>query len=69
MREHLDEPQVILMGRVTYQALARSLVNATDEVSVKMSDLPKVVFSSTLEEPLAWKNTRLLKGAVAECWM
>lgn len=31
-----------------------------------MSALPKLVFSSALQEPLAWKNTRLLKGAVAD---
>jgi dihydrofolate reductase len=31
-----------------------------------MSSLPKLVFSSTFKEPLAWKNTRLLKSAVAD---
>ena len=31
-----------------------------------MSSLPKLVFSSTLKEPLPWKNTRLLKSAVAD---
>jgi dihydrofolate reductase len=66
VREHLDEPQVILMGRVTYQALARFSAHASDKVSARMTDLPKVVFSSTLGEPLAWKNTRLLKGAAED---
>jgi dihydrofolate reductase len=66
VRKHLDEPQIIIMGRVTYQALAGFSASATDEVSTKMSDLPKVVFSRTLEEPLAWKHTRLLKGAMAD---
>jgi dihydrofolate reductase len=66
VRAHLDQPQVIIMGRATYVALARFSASATDEVSVKMSSLPKLVFSSTLNEPLAWKNTRLLKGAVAD---
>lgn len=66
VRDHLDEPQVIIMGRVTFEALVRSSASATDEVSVRMSALPKLVFSSALEEPLAWKNTRLLKGAVAD---
>jgi dihydrofolate reductase len=66
VRDHLDQPQVIIMGRATYVALAGFSASATDEVSVRMSALPKFVFSSTLKEPLAWKNTRLLKGAVAE---
>ena len=66
VRDHLDQPQFIIMGRVTYEALARFSASATDELSVRMSALPKLVCSSTLEEPLAWKNTRLLKGAVAD---
>ena len=48
VREHLDERQVILMGRVTYEALARFAVSATDEVSVRMRTLPKLVCSNTL---------------------
>jgi dihydrofolate reductase len=64
--DHLDQPQLIIMGRASYVALARFSASATDEVSVRMSSLPKLVFSSTLREPLAWKNTSLLKGAVAE---
>jgi dihydrofolate reductase len=31
-----------------------------------MTELPKVVFSSTLKEPLVWKNTRLVKDSVAD---
>jgi dihydrofolate reductase len=66
VREHLDERQVILMGRVTYEALARFAVSATDEVSVRMRTLPKLVCSNTLCEPLAWNNTRLIKGDVGD---
>jgi dihydrofolate reductase len=66
VRDHLEQPQVIMMGRATYVALAHFSASATDELSVKMSSLPKLVFSSTLKEPLAWKNTRLLKSAVAD---
>jgi dihydrofolate reductase len=40
--------------------------SATDEVSGRMSGLPKWVFSSTLNEPLAWRNPRGLKGALAD---
>jgi len=66
VRKNLDERQVILMGRVTYEILAQFSASATDEVSARMSALPKVVCSSTLHEPLAWQNTSLIKGAVAD---
>lgn len=65
VRENLEKRQVILMGRVTYEALAQFATSATDDVSARMSALPKVVCSSTLREPLAWKNTRLVKGDMA----
>ena len=64
--DNLDRPQVVIMGRVTYDALAGFSATAADEVSIRMSDLPKLVFSTTLEEPLAWKNTRLLRGDVGD---
>lgn len=66
VREHLEQPQVMVMGRATYVALAGFSASATDPLSVRMTALPKLVFSSTLKEPLAWKNTRLLKGAVED---
>ena len=66
VREHLDERQVILMGRVTYEALAGFAVSATDEVSARMRNLPKLVYSNTLHEPLTWNNTRLIKGEVGD---
>jgi dihydrofolate reductase len=55
-------PHVILMGRVTYEALAQLSSSATDEGSIRMTRQPKVVFSSTLREPLTWANTRLIGG-------
>jgi len=66
VREHLDQGQIILMGRVTYEALARFAASATDEVSLRMSTLPKLVCSNTLHEPLAWKNTNLIRGDVRD---
>src|SRR5260370_42420400 len=66
VREHLAPPQLIVLGRVTYEALAQFAPSATDEISVRMNALPKLVFSSTLAEPLAWKNTRLVKRAASD---
>jgi len=64
--DHLHQPQLLIMGRVTYEALAQFSASGTDEVSVRMTELPKVVFSGTLKEPLGWKNTRLVKDSVEE---
>jgi dihydrofolate reductase len=65
VRTELDRPQVIVMGRVTYQALSPMAATA-DEASARTNDLPKVVYSNTLQEPLTWSNTRLLRGDLAE---
>jgi dihydrofolate reductase len=65
VRAELERPQVILMGRVTYEALS-GFASAADEASARTSDLPKVVYSNTLQEPLAWNNTSLLRGDLAE---
>ncbi|HLV86338.1 MAG TPA: dihydrofolate reductase family protein [Candidatus Sulfotelmatobacter sp.] len=66
VRENLEKPHVILMGRVTYEALAGFAASATDEVSARMRALPKLVFSNTLREPLAWINTQVLTGDLRE---
>jgi dihydrofolate reductase len=66
VRDNLDRPQLVVMGRVTYEALAEISSSASDQASARMNDLPKVVFSNTLTEPLAWNNTRLVSGGLAE---
>jgi dihydrofolate reductase len=65
--EHLAEPQVLVMGRVTYEVLspmARSSSEAGAQPS-RMDELPKIVMSRTLREPLAWPNARVLAGDLA----
>jgi len=62
----LQQPQILIMGRVTYEALAQFAPSSADPVSVRMAEVPKLVFSSTLKEPLAWKNARLAKAPVAD---
>jgi len=64
--EHLAMPQVLLMGRVTYEALSAIAQNHPLEGADRMSELPKVVFSRTLREPLAWDNSRLAKADLVE---
>jgi dihydrofolate reductase len=64
--EHLAMPQVLLMGRVTYVALSAIAQIHPVEGPDRMSELPKVVFSRTLREPLAWDNSRLAKADLVE---
>jgi dihydrofolate reductase len=64
--EHLATPQVLLMGRVTYEALSAIAQNEPVEGADRMNELPKVVFSRTLQEPLAWNNSRLAKADLAD---
>jgi dihydrofolate reductase len=65
VRNALDQPQVILMGRHTYEALMGITASAADDASARMHDLPKLVCSRMLAEPLTWRNTRLIKGDIA----
>jgi dihydrofolate reductase len=62
VRDVLAEPQLIVMGRVTYQALAAISIPAADEGSARMNELPKAVVSNSLAEPLEWPNTRVVRG-------
>ena len=64
--ENLQRPQLLIMGRVTYEALAQFSPAGVDETSRRMNELPKLVFSSKLKEPLTWKNTRLAKGSLGD---
>ncbi len=62
IQTELDKPQVVVMGRVTYEALATFASNGPD----RLTALPKVVVSSTLSQPLEWANTRLVAGDAIE---
>ena len=64
--EHLATPQVLLMGRVTYEAMSAIVRDQPVEGRDRMNELPKVVFSGTLGEPLEWNNSRLAKGDLVE---
>lgn len=66
IRKNLEEPQMLIMGRVTYAALAQFAIASNDELNVRMTALPKVVFSRTLQEPPSWKNTRFVRRSVEE---
>lgn len=64
VQQVLAEPQVMIMGRVTYEIMARAWPSAPDPLAGPMNSLPKLVFSTTLSEPLAWNNAQLAKHAL-----
>ena len=68
-----ERPQAtLLMGANTYRLMSGFAAGGTpvgtdEEVSISgMTGAPKVVFSSTLEEPLSWANTTLVHGDAVE---
>src|SRR5947208_5017842 len=65
VQEQLDQPQLVLMGRVTYEVMAAISAASPDEAG-RMNKVPKAVFSNTLSGPLSWPNTRLLRGDLAD---
>lgn len=65
-REMLGSVDLILFGRLTYEHMAAYWPFAPkDEIADKMNNLPKIVFSRTLQK-VEWNNSRLVKGAMAE---
>lgn len=59
----------MLMGRVNYEEWAAYWPQQDPEenpVAAQMNDVRKYVVSSTLEEPLEWSNSTLIKEDVAE---
>jgi len=70
----LSNVDALLFGRVTYQLMAdywpaaatnHSTSKSDLEIADKMNNLPKIVFSTTLQE-VKWNNSRLVKENIAE---
>lgn len=58
-----DDP--IIMGATTYLLMSAFAANQTEGVD-SLDDVPKYVFSSTLEEPLTWSNSTLVRDDAVE---
>jgi dihydrofolate reductase len=70
----LSKVDALLFGRVTYQLMADywpaaatnpSTPKSDLEIADKMNNLPKIVFSKTLQE-VKWNNSRLVKENIAK---
>jgi dihydrofolate reductase len=71
MRYKLEETlghEALLLGRVTYEGFAAAWPSVTDDVGFaeKMNGMPKYVVSSSALGDLAWSNSTLLGGEVAD---
>lgn len=67
--ENLTQAGGYLFGRRTYDLFAAHWPNASQEeqiIAEPLNTKPKYVASTTLTEPLAWQNSTLLRGDVAE---
>jgi dihydrofolate reductase len=54
-----------LMGRVTYEEMASFWPTSTSEYAAPMNEIPKVVFSNTLQRA-DWPETRIASGDLGE---
>jgi len=67
-----DRGWTTLMGATTYRLMSGFAAGAIetgpdeDDAMAEVTRSPKVVFSSTLEEPVTWANTRLVRGDAVE---
>jgi dihydrofolate reductase len=67
--DELAAADALLLGRVTYEGFAAAwpqMEEQTGEYGAWMNGYPKHVVSTTLEEPLEWKNSALIKGDLTE---
>jgi dihydrofolate reductase len=66
--EEVFASDVLLLGRVTYEGFAAAWPSMSDEEGFadKFNSMPKYVVSTTLEEPLEWNNSTLIRENVAD---
>jgi dihydrofolate reductase len=67
MKEDAETEHTALMGATTYRLMSGYAAEMSDDPGLAaLNAMPKVVFSSTLEEPLSWANTELIAGDPVE---
>ena len=65
LEEQPEAGWTVLMGANTYRLMS-GLADEGEPGTDRLAAMPKIVFSSTLEEPLAWPNTELVSGEAVE---
>jgi dihydrofolate reductase len=60
----LAEDHIMLMGATTYRVLSEIVATGEDPTFPRMAELPKIVFSKTLQPPLTWSNTTVVSEPV-----
>ena len=58
----IAKPQVLLMGRRTFEVMAPMTRDETGEMNRRMNDLPKVVVSQNLKVARVWQNAQIVRG-------
>ncbi len=54
------QDQVLVFGATTFREFRQFVVEYDEPYYDRLNELPKIVFSRTLEEPLGWENSTLL---------
>ena len=65
LREQPEADFTILMGGTTYRVMSQFAAEGEPGTDA-LAGMSKVVFSSTLSEPLSWANTQLVAGDAVE---
>ena len=64
LREYLvqkySQDQVLVYGATTFRAFREFVVQYDEPYYESLNTLPKIVFSSTLQEPLGWSNSTVI---------
>jgi dihydrofolate reductase len=56
----------VLLGRSTWELLGQRMPSRTDDFSVRMTKIRKLVASHSLTDVSAWENSTLIEGDVAD---
>jgi dihydrofolate reductase len=66
--ETMQASDALLLGRKTYEIFASFWPHQpnNDPVAIAMNGFRKYVASTTLQEPLSWQNSSVIKGDVSE---
>jgi dihydrofolate reductase len=64
--ESPERAYTLLMGATTYRLMSGFATASDEDPVAQLTETPKVVFSSTLSEPLEWANTRLVRADPVE---